>query len=105
LAVRPSGPRGGITVPVQGRAGFPEDPARPGSSYHILNRWEMLADDLVQFSPESALFEISSSSANAFPAISSAILVLPRSRISFSFFAFSFMLYARSRERSEESAR
>jgi hypothetical protein len=34
----------------------------------------MRVDDLVQFSPESALREMSSSSANAFPAISRAVL-------------------------------
>ena len=51
---------------------------------------EMLIDDLVQFPPESALFEMSSNSANAFPAMSSAVFVLPRSRVSLSFFALSF---------------
>jgi hypothetical protein len=44
----------------------------------------MLADYLVQFSPESALFEMPSNSANAFPAISSAVFVFPSSLASFS---------------------
>ena len=60
----------------------------------------MLIDDLAQFPPESALFEISSNSANAFPAMSSAVFVLPRSRVSLSFFASSFLFSARSRASS-----
>ena len=64
----------------------------------------MLVDYLVQFSSESALFEISSSSANAFPAMSSAVFVFPRSRVSLSFCAWSFLFSARSRASSAESA-
>jgi hypothetical protein len=63
----------------------------------------MLIDDLVQLSPESALFEMSSNSANAFPAMSSAVFVLPRSRVSLSFFALSFLFSARSRASSAAS--
>ena len=71
----------------------------------------MLADYLVQFSPESALLEMSSSSANAFPAISRAVFVFPSSLASFSFrasslaeSAFSFLFSARSRASSSGSA-
>ena len=68
----------------------------------------MLIDDLVQFSPESALFEMSSNSANAFPAMSSAVFVLPRSRVSFRSgltyrIALSFLFSARSRASSAGS--
>ena len=64
----------------------------------------MRVDDLVQFPPESALREMSSSSANAFPAISSAVLVLPSSDESFSFRACSFLFSARSRVSSSSPA-
>ena len=84
------------TVPVQGGTGFTEDQARPGCSYCFFHGQEMLIDDQAQFSPESALFEISSNSANAFPAMCSAVLVLRRSRVSLSFFALSFLFSARS---------
>jgi hypothetical protein len=60
----------------------------------------MGVDRRVQFSPESALFEISSSSAKAFPAMSRAVFVFPRSRDSFSFRAWSFLFSARSRASS-----
>ena len=71
----------------------------------------MLADYLAQLSPESALFEMSSNSANAFPAISRAVFVFPSSLASFSFrasslaeSAFSFLFSARSRASSPDSA-
>ncbi len=57
----------------------------------------MRVDDLVQLVPEPALPEMSPSSANAFPAISSAVLVLPSSFSSLSFLALSFLFSARSR--------
>jgi hypothetical protein len=70
----------------------------------------MLVDDQVQFSPESALLEMSSSSANAFPAISRAVFVFPSSLASFSFrasslaeSALSFLFSARSRASSPDS--
>ncbi len=65
----------------------------------------MHVDDLVQFSPESALREISSSSANAFPAISSAVFVLPSSLSSRPFRDFSFLFSARSRASYPASGR
>ena len=56
-----------IPLPVQAGAGFTQDLARPARPGGLLHDGEMLVDDLVQFSPESALFEMSSNSANAFP--------------------------------------
>src|SRR5215469_15601206 len=103
--------RGGITLPVQGCAGFTQDPARPASADYLLHGREMIADYLVQLSPESALFEISSNSANAFPAISRAVFVFPSSLASFSFRASSlaessrsFLFSARSRASSPDPA-
>jgi hypothetical protein len=64
----------------------------------------MRVDDLVQPCPESALRETSSSSANAFPAISSAVFVLPSSDSSRSFRDFSFRFSARSRASSSAYA-
>jgi len=64
----------------------------------------MRVDDLIQFSPESALPEMFSSSANAFPAISSAVFVLPSSDCSLSFLDLSFLFSARSRVSSSASA-
>src|SRR5579875_252875 len=93
-----------VALPVQRGAGFPEHPARAGDTDRLLHRREMRVDDLVQFPPESALREMSSSSANAFPAISSAVLVLPRSEESLSFLAFSFLFSARSRAISSPPA-
>src|SRR6266567_4292861 len=72
-------------------------------SYRLLHGREIVIDGLDQFCSESALFEMSSNSANAFPAMSSATLVLPRSRASLSFFAFSFLFSARSRVSSADS--
>src|SRR5260370_787496 len=63
----------------------------------------MLVDALAQFSPESALFEMSSNSANAFPAISSAVRDFPSSPASLSFRAFSFLFSARSRASPSDS--
>src|SRR2546423_10963329 len=95
--------RHGIPLPVQAGAGFTEDPARSAGAGGLLHSREMLVDDLVQLSPESALFEMSSSSPNAFPAISSAVFVLPSSPASLSFLAFSFLFSARSRASSADS--
>jgi Transposase len=91
-------------LPVQGSAGFPEYLAGGGDADRRFHLREMRVDDLAQFSPESALREMSSSSANAFPAMSSAVLVLPSSDESFSFRAFSFLFSARSRASSSSPA-
>src|ERR1700749_1143406 len=98
----PRGRRGRfrVTLPVQRGAGFPEYPASGGRADRRFHPPEMRVDDLVQFPPESALREMSSSSANAFPAMSRAVLVLPSSDDSLSFLAFSFLFSARSRASS-----
>jgi hypothetical protein len=64
-AARTHARRAGVTVPVHRGAGFPEDRARPARAYHLLHADEMTVDDMVQFSSESALLEMFSSSANA----------------------------------------
>src|SRR6266852_9988489 len=94
----------GFPLPVQAAPGFTQYPARPARAGNLFHGREMRVDDLVQLSPESALFEMSSNSANAFPAISSAVRVFPSSPASLSFLALSFLFSARSRASSAGSA-
>jgi hypothetical protein len=68
-----------VPLPVQRRPRFPQDPARGRDPDRVLHRGKMRVDDLIQFCPESALREMSSSSAKAFPAISRAVFVFPSS--------------------------
>src|ERR1700722_10826641 len=93
-----------IAVTVQRGAGFPEYPAGAGGSDRVFHRREMRVNELVQLASESALPEMPSSSANAFPAMSSAVRVFPRSDSTLDFRAFSFLFSARSRASSSASA-
>jgi hypothetical protein len=100
-----------VALPVQCGPAFPEYGAGAGRADRFFHRREMRVDDLIQFSPESALPEMFSSSANAFPAMSSAVLVLSSCAASFSFRAsslavsdLSFLFSARSRASSSAPA-
>src|SRR5260370_8793813 len=86
--------RDGVPLPVHRGAGFTQHLARPAGAYCLLHGREMLVDDLAHFSPESALFDMASNTANAFPSISSAARVFPSSPASLSFPPFSFFFSA-----------
>src|SRR5262249_10081780 len=92
-----------VTLTVEGGPFLPEDLAGFLGVGRCFQARECFVDHSVDVVPESALSEICSKSANAFPAIESAVLVFPSSFLALSSSAVSFLFSARNRANSAAS--